>query len=101
MRDDSFEWGDTKNSENYIPHGVRFERARNVFLDAFAVDQLDDRFDPLEERFSVTGMVEGTLLFVVFVERGDRIWIVSARRANSYEQDDYFEANGSEGARRH
>lgn len=101
MRDDSFEWDDTKNSENYTQHGVRFERARNVFLDAFAVDQLDDRFDPPEERFSVTGMVEGTLLFVIFVEHGNRIRIISARRANTYEQDDYFEANRSDGARRH
>ncbi len=101
MRDDEFEWDDEKSTANYAKHGVGFERAREVFRDAFAVDQLDDRFDPREERFSVTGMVEGTLLFVIFVERDNRIRIISARRANTYEQVDYFEANRSDGAKRH
>jgi uncharacterized protein len=101
MRNDEFEWDDTDNTTNYYKHGVRFERARGVFFDVFAVDQLDDRFDPAEEKFSITGMVEGTLLFVKFAERGDRIGNISERRANTYEQDDYFQANASDGARPH
>jgi uncharacterized DUF497 family protein len=41
-------------------------------------------------------MAEGrALLFVVYTERGDRIRIISARRATQIEQDDYFEQNAS------
>jgi uncharacterized DUF497 family protein len=38
-------------------------------------------------------MYEGTLLHVVFTERGERIRIISARRAERHEQDRYFQEN--------
>ncbi len=49
MNDESFEWDDTKAAENYANHGVRFEAARDVFKDAFAVDWLDERVPYGEE----------------------------------------------------
>ena len=39
-------------------------------------------------------MVEGTLIFVAFTERDDRIRIITARRATRHEQDDYYQQNG-------
>jgi uncharacterized protein len=75
-------------------HGVSFELATKVFRDAFAIERLDDREDYGEERFVIVGMAEeDVLLFVAFVERGDRIRIISARRATQDEQDDYFRQN--------
>jgi putative transcriptional regulator len=50
---------------------VSFERARLVFADPFAVGRIDDREDHGEGRFTMVGMVEGTLIFVVYTERGD------------------------------
>jgi len=41
------------------------------------------------------GMAEGTLLVVVHVERGDRVRLISARRATRNEQDIYFRENGA------
>ncbi len=38
-------------------------------------------------------MVEGALLFVSYTERGERIRIISARRATKHEQDDYYQQN--------
>jgi uncharacterized DUF497 family protein len=39
-------------------------------------------------------MAEGNVvLFVAYTERGDRIRIISARRATQNEQDDYFRQN--------
>ncbi|MGD0296955.1 MAG: BrnT family toxin [Bryobacteraceae bacterium] len=68
--------------------------ATKVFRDAFAIERLDDREDYGEERFVIVGMAEeDVLLFVAFVERGDRIRIISARRATQDEQDDYFRQN--------
>ena len=73
---------------------MSFELATKVFRDAFAIERLDDREDYGEERFVIVGMAEeDVLLFVAFVERGDRIRIISARRATQDEQDDYFRQN--------
>jgi uncharacterized DUF497 family protein len=75
---------------------VSFEVAKTVSQDAFAIDRLDDREDYGEERFVIIGMAEGhILLFVAYTERGERIRIISARRATQIEQDDYFEQNAS------
>jgi uncharacterized DUF497 family protein len=67
--------------------------ARLVFADPFAVGRIDDREDYGEDRFTMVGMVEGTLIFVAYTERGDRVRIITARRATRHEQDDYFEQN--------
>jgi uncharacterized DUF497 family protein len=41
--DDEFEWDENKAAENYTTDGVRFETARYVFRDPFAVDWFDHR----------------------------------------------------------
>ena len=47
-----------------------------------------------EERFVMIGMAEGeVLLFAAYTERGERIRLISARRATPYEQKDYFRQN--------
>jgi uncharacterized DUF497 family protein len=94
MQDADFGWDDDKAARNLIRHGVSFERARLVFADPCGVGQVDDREDYGEERFIQIGMVEGTLIFVAYTERGGRLRIVSARRATKDEQDDYFQENG-------
>jgi uncharacterized protein len=38
-------------------------------------------------------MAQGILLFVVYTPRGDRLRLISARRATKHEQDDYYEQN--------
>ena len=73
--------------------GVSFERARLAFADPCGVGEIDDREDYGEERFTVVGMVEGTLIFVAYTEREERARIISARRATKYEQDDDFQEN--------
>ena len=93
MQDDDFEWDDTRAATNFANHGVSFERARLAFGDPFAVGRIDDREDYGEDRFTMVGMVQGTLIFMAYTERGDRVRIMSARRATRHEQDDYFEQN--------
>jgi uncharacterized protein len=39
MGDDAFEWDDAKAAANYAKHGVTFDAARDVFKDAFAIEQ--------------------------------------------------------------
>jgi hypothetical protein len=93
MHDEAFEWDDIKAAENYVAHGVRFEAARDVFKDAFAVDWLDERMPYGEDRYAIIGMVENRLLYVAYTMRGEVIRIVSARGAEPYEKRRYHEEN--------
>jgi uncharacterized DUF497 family protein len=88
-----FEWDDAKARANARKHAVTFERARSAFADSRAVAVLDDREDYGEERFILLGMAEETLLFVAYTERGERVRIISARRATRHEQTIYKQAN--------
>ena len=72
---------------------MSFEFATTVFKDPFAIERVDDRKDYGEERFVIVGMAQEHILLVVFAERGDRIRLISARRATQYKQDDYFGQN--------
>jgi uncharacterized protein len=91
MNGGKFEWDDRKAADNYAKHGIRFEAARDVFKDPFAVEQLDDRENYGEERYTVNGMVEARLLFVAYTMRGEVIRIISARGAEPHEQRRYHE----------
>lgn len=87
-------WNSTKAAANLQAHGVSFELATTVFKDPFAIERLDDRENYGEDRFVIVGMAEEhVLLLVAYAERGERIRLISARRATQYEQDDYFRQN--------
>ena len=93
MQDDDFEWDDPKAASNWLDHGVRFETAREVFKDFFAIEWADDGHDDAEERFVTVGMVESRVLFVSYTLRGERIRIISAREAEPRERRRYHEQN--------
>jgi uncharacterized protein len=93
VQDEAFEWDDTKAAANLRIHGVAFHQAIKALRDPFAVERFDDREDYGEERVNVIGMSEGVLLHVTYTERGERIRIISARRATRHEQDDYYREN--------
>ena len=88
-----FEWDDTKAPENVRIHGVSFAQAALVFGDPFAVEWIDLREDYGEERIILLGMTGSQILTVVYTERGERIRIISARRATRSEQDLYYREN--------
>ena len=91
MDDAKFQWDENKAASNHAKHGVSFDVARRVFTDAFAVDQIDDRQAYDEERFTLTGIAEGHVLFVVYTLRGETIRIISARGAEPNEERDYYD----------
>ncbi|MGH7745440.1 MAG: BrnT family toxin [Candidatus Dormibacteria bacterium] len=88
-----FEWDDDKAAASWRDHGVAFHEAIKAFQDPFAVEHIDEREDYGEERINLIGMCEGVLVRVTYTERGERIRIISARRAESHEQDDYYREN--------
>jgi uncharacterized protein len=90
-----FEWDDDKAVVNLGVHGVAFHEATKAFRDPFAVERIDARLDYGEERINLVGMCDGALIQVTYTERGDRIRLISARRAERHEQDDYYRANST------
>jgi len=93
MQDELFEWDDAKAAQNWRDHGVSFEMAREAFADAFAVEWVDAAQDSREERYAMIGMVEARLLFVAYALRGERVRIISARKAEPYERRKYHDEN--------
>jgi uncharacterized DUF497 family protein len=93
MQDGEFEWDDAKAASNWLDHGITFETACAAFDDALSVDREDTRHGDTEERFALLGIVENQLLFVSYTLRGDRIRIISARKAEPYERRRYHNAN--------
>ncbi len=85
-----FEWNLNKNRSNLKKHGIDFEEAKYVFDDIFAMI-IDDRFHSnLEQREIIIGQSsKNNLLYVVFVERGDIIRIIGARKLTSSERRRY------------
>ncbi len=92
MQNDRFEWDDEKARLNATRHaGVTFEDAARVFDDVFAVGRADRRESYGEDRFIQIGMAGDRLLAVAYTPRGDRVRIISARRAEPFERRWYHE----------
>ena len=83
------EWDDEKAAINKKKHKVSFEKAAEVFLDDYRIDEYDEEHSDDEERRKVIGMVE-KILFVVYTERGERFRLISARLATKQERIDYY-----------
>jgi uncharacterized protein len=85
-----FEWDQDKNKANILKHNIDFEEAITVFNDIFAVI-IEDRFhSSMEHREIIVGQSSNhRLLYVVFVERKNRIRIISARLLTSDERRRY------------
>jgi len=87
-----FEWDEEEYTINLRKHDVKFEDAVQVFFDPLSI--YDDASVEEEQREYVLGFsYSAKMLFVVFVERGVRTRIISARPATSHERNDYAERN--------
>ena len=83
-----FEWNEEKYAVNIRKHGVKFEEAAEVFFDP--EQQFGDASVEEEFREYVIGFsFRLNLLYTVFVERGERIRIISARPATPEEEKFY------------
>ncbi|HEY2951752.1 MAG TPA: BrnT family toxin [Verrucomicrobiae bacterium] len=89
-----FEWDGSKANSNRAKHGVSFEEASTVFGDPLSLTISDPAHSHAEDRFIILGHSHRQrLLVVVHTDRGDRIRIISARRASRHERKNYEESN--------
>jgi uncharacterized DUF497 family protein len=87
-----FEWDPRKAQTNRRKHGVSFEEAASVFQDARALTFDDPDHSEEEPREITIGVsTRGRVLFLSHCDCGDRIRIISARRATPKERKQYAE----------
>lgn len=82
-----FEYDPAKIARNESKHGVNFEQAKELWLD-------EDRLvTPArcgsEERWALLGKMEDKLWVMFYTHRGDRVRIISVRRARPKEEKFY------------
>jgi uncharacterized DUF497 family protein len=88
-----FEWDDEKAQANLEKHGVSFGEATEVFYDPNALEDYDSGHTGDEARFFIIGLSSRRLLYVIYAERtGDAVRIISARKADKAERENYERA---------
>lgn len=87
-----FTWDENKNRVNRRKHGVAFEEAQTAFLDEQAKVYFDPDHSEDEERFILLGVSFRLRVLVVchcYRESDTVVRIISARKADKQEQEDY------------
>jgi hypothetical protein len=90
-----FEWDAHKADSNLQKHGVTFEQAASVFLDALALTVFDEAHSQYEERWFTLGHTNNGMLLAVSHTyqaaslTGAHIRIISARPATKQERRFY------------
>ena len=87
MTDAPFDFDPAKNASNRLKHGIGLDEFEGFDGEAMVV--IDDRADYGEERFSAFGRIGGLPYNLVFTRRGDRLRLISLRRAHREELDRY------------
>lgn len=89
-----FEWDDEKTKKNLRNHQISFEEAKSVFKDSFLTTFPDPKHSIGEQCYLNIGLsASGRVLVVVHTERGEKIRIISCRKATTSERRDYEEGN--------
>ena len=84
-----FEWDTDKAESNLRKHGINFAEATSVLKDDTAITIYDEH--PIEDRYITIGISDlGQLLVVVYTLRHNKIRLISARKANKRERQQYF-----------
>ena len=88
-----FDWDERKQKTNIKKHGVSFEEARTAFYDENAIQYFDPDHSEDENRFLLLGISIKPQILVVchcFRESETLVRIISARKADKFEQQAYW-----------
>jgi hypothetical protein len=82
------EFDEAKSARNLRERGIGFDRFADIDLErALSID--DNRKDYGEQRLRVLGTIDGNVYVAVVTPRGERIRVISLRRANKREERTY------------
>ena len=88
------EFDEAKSARNCEQRGIGFERFADIDFET-AVTKADTRRNYGEERFRVMAFIDGRLHMAIVTPRGDRIRVISLRRANKREALTYAQERES------
>ena len=94
MADIKFTWDSRKNKQNIQKHKISFDEAKTVFFDDFARIIFDPDHSEDEKRFIILGASTYLKILIVchcYRENDSIIRIISARKANKNEKNQYLE----------
>lgn len=91
-----YEWNAAKAKANIQKHGVSFNDAATVFLDPLALTYPDPHSGGEEREITIGYSAGHEAVFVSHCERGNRVRIISARKAAGRERRQYEEGIGKE-----
>jgi uncharacterized DUF497 family protein len=84
-----FTWNPEKRNTNLEKHGLDFAEAEQVFA-GYTVTRRDNRFAYNEARFSTIGLLGGDVVVIAHTETDHEIRIISMRKAERHERENYF-----------
>ena len=84
-----FSWDPKKNLINITKHGISFSKAAKIF-DGPRLEREDTRRHYGETRMIALGQSEGRILRIVYTRRNSVIRIISARKANKHDREEYI-----------
>lgn len=89
-----FEWSPNKAKLNFEKHDISFQEAATVFNDPLSVTFLDPDHSIGENRYVIIGISRHVqLLVVAHTDRGEKVRIISARKATRIERRFYEEGS--------
>ena len=83
------EWDPSKAEANEKKHGVDFADAAAALDDEFAITITDPDSEGEERYITLCSDPLGSVLVVVYTWRGERLRLISARRATNRERHQY------------
>jgi uncharacterized DUF497 family protein len=84
-----FEWDEAKSESCFKARGFDFAFAVGAFFDAERIVTSDTRHSYGEDRYQLTGQIQGRLFVVIYTPRRNSIRLISARKANLREVRHY------------
>ena len=84
-----FEWDQDKSDACFTERGFDFAYVLRAFMDVDRLIHKDTRWDYGEDRYQLLGAIDGRVFFVAYTIRGTVLRIISARKANQREVNDY------------
>ncbi len=87
------EYDPEKRLKTIALRGLDFEDAADV-LQGPALTYQDERLDYGEVRWITVGLLRGRMVVVTWTQRGEAYRIISMRKANAKEQENYSERLG-------
>lgn len=84
-----FEWDKGNSDACFTERGFDFAYVIHAFIDAERLIHKGSRWDYGENRYQLLGAIDGRVFVIVYTIRGVVIRIISARKANQREVNDY------------